>query len=118
MARSNTLKLPKKIAGVKVPKFLRQPGTIAEFLNSPVGRAVLAEARPSRQTTRARVPPALPLAACARNRASCGLPLLGILHDGHPQPSTPAAPTCRPSLKAPYAALHKDCLPFDKRLLF
>jgi hypothetical protein len=44
MAKSTTRKLPKKIAGVTVPKFLRQPGTIAEFLNSPVGRAVLAEA--------------------------------------------------------------------------
>ena len=43
MAKSNTLKLPKKIAGVKVPKVLRH-GTITEFLNSPVGRAVLAEA--------------------------------------------------------------------------
>src|SRR5215212_12266997 len=44
MAKSDTLKLPKKIAGVKVPKFLRQPGTIVDFLNSPVGRLVLAEA--------------------------------------------------------------------------
>ena len=44
MAKSNTLKLPKSIAGVKVPKFLRTPGTIEQFLNSPVSRAVLAEA--------------------------------------------------------------------------
>src|SRR4051794_28707820 len=44
MAKSNTLKLPKSIAGVKVPKFLRTPGTVEQFLNSPVGRAVLAEA--------------------------------------------------------------------------
>src|SRR5215217_8629342 len=44
MAKSDTLKLPKKIAGVKVPKALRHPGTIADFLNSPVGRFVLAEA--------------------------------------------------------------------------
>src|SRR5689334_16904247 len=41
---TNTLKLPKKIAGVRVPKFLRQPGMITDFLNSPVGRLVLAEA--------------------------------------------------------------------------
>ena len=41
---ANTLKLPKKIAGVTVPKFLRQPGTITDFLNSPVGRLVLADA--------------------------------------------------------------------------
>ena len=44
MAKRDTRKLPKKIAGVKVPKFLRQPGTITDFLNSPVGRLVLAEA--------------------------------------------------------------------------
>ena len=44
MAKSNTLKLPKSIAGIKVPKFLRTPGTIEQFLNSPVGRVVLAEA--------------------------------------------------------------------------
>src|SRR4051812_28109146 len=43
MAKSDTLKLPKKIAGVKVPKVLRH-GTVTEFLNSPVGRFVLAEA--------------------------------------------------------------------------
>ena len=43
MAKSDTLKLPKRIAGVKVPKVLRH-GTVTEFLNSPVGRFVLAEA--------------------------------------------------------------------------
>ena len=43
MAKRDTLKLPKKIAGVKVPKILRH-GTATEFLNSPVGRFVLAEA--------------------------------------------------------------------------
>ena len=44
MADDDTLKLPKKIAGVKVPKFLRRPGTFRDLLDSPVGRAVLAEA--------------------------------------------------------------------------
>jgi hypothetical protein len=44
MTKSDTLKLPKRIAGVKVPKVLRRPGTIVDFLNSPVGRLVLAEA--------------------------------------------------------------------------
>src|SRR3954453_4625073 len=43
MAKMDTLKLPKTIAGVKVPKFLRHPGTILEILNSPAGRLVIAE---------------------------------------------------------------------------
>jgi hypothetical protein len=43
MVKTNTLKLPKAIAGVKVPKFLRHPGTILEILNSPAGRLVIAE---------------------------------------------------------------------------
>ena len=37
MAKSNTLKLPKSIAGVKVPKFLRTPGTVEQ---SPTARLV------------------------------------------------------------------------------
>jgi hypothetical protein len=44
MGKSKPLKLPKQIGGIKVPKFLREPGTIEGILDSPVGRAVLAEA--------------------------------------------------------------------------
>jgi len=44
MAKSKPLKLPKRIGGIKVPKFLREPGTLEGLLDSPVGRAVLAEA--------------------------------------------------------------------------
>ena len=44
MAKGKASKLPKRIAGVKVPKFLRDPGTIEQLINSPVGRVVLAEA--------------------------------------------------------------------------
>ena len=44
MAKRDTLKLPKKIAGVKVPKGLRQPSTLIDVLNNPVGRLVVAEA--------------------------------------------------------------------------
>lgn len=44
MSKSKPLKLPKRIGGIKVPKFLREPGTIKGVLDSPVGRAVLAEA--------------------------------------------------------------------------
>src|SRR5690349_18241329 len=43
MAKSDTFALPKKIAGVKVPKVLRH-GTVTEVLNSPLGRLVVAEA--------------------------------------------------------------------------
>jgi hypothetical protein len=41
--KKSTPKLPKKVAGVAVPKVLRR-GTIADILNSPVGRLILAEA--------------------------------------------------------------------------
>ena len=37
-------KLPKTIAGVKVPKILRQSGSIDALLNSEIGRKVLADA--------------------------------------------------------------------------
>jgi hypothetical protein len=41
--KKGTPKLPKKVAGVAVPKVLRR-GAIADILNSPVGRLILAEA--------------------------------------------------------------------------
>ena len=44
MAKTKALKLPKWIGGIKVPKFLRKSGTIGQWINSPVGRAALAEA--------------------------------------------------------------------------
>ena len=37
-------KLPKTIAGVKVPKAVRTSGLLDELLNSPLGREILAEA--------------------------------------------------------------------------
>ena len=37
-------KLPKTIAGVRVPKILRQSGTIDTLLNTEIGRKVLADA--------------------------------------------------------------------------
>lgn len=43
MAKSAAFKLPKKIAGIKVPKALRKSAAIGEFLNSPTGRLILAE---------------------------------------------------------------------------
>ena len=42
-SKKSTPKLPKKIAGVAVPKSLRS-GAIAGLLDSPAGRLVLAEA--------------------------------------------------------------------------
>ena len=42
MAKTSTLKLPKKVAGLEVAKVLRR-GVLAELLNSPVG-CLLAEA--------------------------------------------------------------------------
>ncbi|QRM28329.1 hypothetical protein [Microvirga sp. VF16] len=38
------IKLPKTIAGMKVPKPLRKSAAVTSFLNDPVGRAVLADA--------------------------------------------------------------------------
>ena len=41
--KKDSPKLPKKVAGIAVPKVLRR-GTIADILHSPVGRLILAEA--------------------------------------------------------------------------
>lgn len=43
MAKDAAFKLPKRIAGIKVPKALRKAAAIGEFLNSPTGRVILAE---------------------------------------------------------------------------
>lgn len=43
MAKNKSAKLPKRIAGVKIPKAVRK-GAIADFLGSKVGKALLAEA--------------------------------------------------------------------------
>jgi hypothetical protein len=44
MAKKTKAKLPKTIAGVKVPKAIRTSGLLDELLNSPLGRGILAEA--------------------------------------------------------------------------
>jgi hypothetical protein len=44
MAKKSQVKLPKTIAGVKVPKAVRTSGLLDEVLNSPLGREILAEA--------------------------------------------------------------------------
>ena len=44
VSKSKPLKLPKRIGGVKMPKFLREPGAIERLLDHPIGRRVLAEA--------------------------------------------------------------------------
>jgi hypothetical protein len=44
MAKKTKAKLPKTIAGVKVPKAIRTSGLLDELLNSPLGREILAEA--------------------------------------------------------------------------
>jgi hypothetical protein len=44
MAKKTKAKLPKTIAGVKVPKAVRTSGLLDELLNSPLGREILAEA--------------------------------------------------------------------------
>ncbi len=43
MAKKTKAKLPKTIAGVKVPKAVRTSGLLDELLNSPLGREILAE---------------------------------------------------------------------------
>ncbi len=43
MAKKLKIKLPKKVAGVKIPKALRK-GSFAKFLNTGAGQAVMAEA--------------------------------------------------------------------------
>jgi hypothetical protein len=44
MAKKTKAKLPKTIAGVKVPKAIRTSGLLDELLNSQLGREILAEA--------------------------------------------------------------------------
>ena len=44
MAKKTKAKLPKTIAGVKMPKAVRTSGLLDELLNSPLGREILAEA--------------------------------------------------------------------------
>jgi hypothetical protein len=44
MAKKSKAKLPKTVAGVKVPKVIRTSGLLDELLNSPLGREILAEA--------------------------------------------------------------------------
>lgn len=42
MAKKIKIKLPKRVAGVKIPKVIRK-GAIGEFLNSGAGQVILAE---------------------------------------------------------------------------
>jgi hypothetical protein len=42
MAKKLKIKLPKRVAGVKIPKVVRK-GPIAEFINSGAGQVILAE---------------------------------------------------------------------------
>ena len=42
MAKKVKIKLPKKVAGVKIPKVIRK-GPIGQFLNSGAGQVILAE---------------------------------------------------------------------------
>jgi hypothetical protein len=44
MAKKAKAKLPKIVAGVKVPKAIRSSGLLDELLNSELGREILAEA--------------------------------------------------------------------------
>jgi hypothetical protein len=44
MAKKSKAKLPKTIAGVKVPRAVRASNLLDELLNSPLGREILAEA--------------------------------------------------------------------------
>jgi hypothetical protein len=39
----NKVKVPKKVGGIKVPKLLRKSGMVDTFLNSPLGRSILAD---------------------------------------------------------------------------
>lgn len=43
MAKKIKIKLPKQVAGIKIPKVIRK-GPIGEFLNSGAGQVILAEA--------------------------------------------------------------------------
>ncbi len=43
MAKDGKIKLPKRVAGIKIPKVIRK-GPLAEFLNSHAGQMILAEA--------------------------------------------------------------------------
>ncbi len=43
MAKKIKIKLPKKVAGMKIPKVVRK-GPVGEFLNSGAGQVILAEA--------------------------------------------------------------------------
>jgi hypothetical protein len=42
MAKKMKIKLPKRVAGVKIPKVIRK-GPVGEFLNSGAGQVILAE---------------------------------------------------------------------------
>jgi nucleoid DNA-binding protein len=44
MAKKSKAKLPKTVAGVKVPKAVRTSSLLDNLLNSPLGREILAEA--------------------------------------------------------------------------
>lgn len=41
--KRGAIKAPKRIAGVKIPKSVRT-GTLADFINTPIGQAVIANA--------------------------------------------------------------------------
>jgi hypothetical protein len=43
MARKSKIKVPKRVAGVKIPKVVRK-GPVLQFVNSTAGRMLLAEA--------------------------------------------------------------------------
>jgi hypothetical protein len=43
MAKHDKIKLPKRVAGVKIPKVIRK-GPLGQFLNSHAGQVILAEA--------------------------------------------------------------------------
>ena len=43
-SKKDETKLPKKVAGVKVPKAVRESGSLATLFNSALGREILADA--------------------------------------------------------------------------
>jgi hypothetical protein len=65
---SKTIKIPRKLAGVKIPKTLRK-GPIGQFVSSPAGQLLIAEAI------------AVTIAALATRRTATGEPAAAVL--GH-----------------------------------
>ncbi|MES2625353.1 MAG: hypothetical protein V4628_08745 [Pseudomonadota bacterium] len=100
MAKKVKVKLPKRVAGMKIPKVVRK-GALGEFLNSGAGQVILAET--------------LVAAAAMFTAAKAdGARRLGNLADAGADHSHRLAKACKAASHAFREALHEDAATWEE----